>query len=165
MKGLNLYNKETDDFIPISTNGSVFWLMQNSQNEICYLINNTLCIMNPVTYVTERFQFGDKHKIYFLYEDNDRRLWVGMWDSGLKWFDRENRKLVDANLTMENGKNFNNYFGRIYQARYLSGIVAGMNTKTNKIGYVAAMGSENSEVTGGIDALRQIRRFLNAQRR
>ena len=108
MKGLNLYNKETDDFIPISTNGSVFWLMQNSQNEICYLINNTLCIMNPVTYVTERFQFGDEHKIYFLYEDNDKRLWVGMWDSGLKWFDRKNRKLVDANLTMENGKNFNN---------------------------------------------------------
>lgn len=53
---------------------------------------------------------------------------------------------------MSNGKNFNNYFGRIYQPRYLSGIVAGMNTKTNKIGYVAAMGSENSEVTGGIAA-------------
>ena len=53
---------------------------------------------------------------------------------------------------MGNGKNFNNYFGRIYQARYLSGIVAGMNTKTNKIGYVAAQDSTNSEVTGGIDA-------------
>lgn len=53
---------------------------------------------------------------------------------------------------MSNGKNFNNYFGRIYQARYLSGIVAGMNTKTNKIGYVAAQNSTNSEVTGGIDA-------------
>ena len=53
---------------------------------------------------------------------------------------------------MSNGKNFNNYFGRIYQARYLSGIVAGMNTKKNKIGYVAAMDSSNSEVTGGIDA-------------
>ena len=53
---------------------------------------------------------------------------------------------------MSNGKNFNNYFGRIYQARYLSGIVAGMNTKTNKIGYVAAQDSTNSEVTGGIGA-------------
>lgn len=53
---------------------------------------------------------------------------------------------------MSNGKNFNNYFGRIYQARYLSGIVAGMNTKSDKIGYVAAMDSTNSEVTGGIDA-------------
>lgn len=53
---------------------------------------------------------------------------------------------------MSNGENFNNYFGRIYQARYLSGIVAGMNTRTNKIGYVAAQDSSNSEVTGGIDA-------------
>lgn len=53
---------------------------------------------------------------------------------------------------MSNGKNFNNYFGRIYQARYLSGIVAGMKTESNKIGYVAAQDSTNSEVTGGIDA-------------
>lgn len=53
---------------------------------------------------------------------------------------------------MSNGKNFNNYFGRIYQARYLSGIVAGMNTTSNKIGYVAAQDASNAEVTGGIDA-------------
>lgn len=53
---------------------------------------------------------------------------------------------------MSNGKNFNNYFGRIYQARYISGIVAGLNTKSDKIGYVAAQDSSNSEVTGGIDA-------------
>ena len=53
---------------------------------------------------------------------------------------------------MSNGTNFNNYFGRIYQARYLSGIVAGMNTSSNKIGYVAAQDTSNSEVTGGVDA-------------
>ncbi len=51
-----------------------------------------------------------------------------------------------------NDTNMNNYFGRIYQARYLSGIVAGMKTESDKIGYVAAMGKENSEVTGGINA-------------
>ena len=51
-----------------------------------------------------------------------------------------------------NGANFNNYFGRIYQARYLTVIAAGLKTKTNKIGYVAAQNSENSEVTGGCDA-------------
>ena len=51
-----------------------------------------------------------------------------------------------------NGVNMNNYFGRIYQARYLSGIVAGMKTESNLIGYVSAMGQENSECTGGIDA-------------
>lgn len=51
-----------------------------------------------------------------------------------------------------NGVNFNNYFGRIYQARYLAGIAAGLKTQTNKIGYVGAMGKENSEVTGGCNA-------------
>ena len=51
-----------------------------------------------------------------------------------------------------NDVNFNNYFGRIYQARYLSGIAAGLRTETNKIGYVAAQPISNSEVTGGIDA-------------
>lgn len=51
-----------------------------------------------------------------------------------------------------NGTNFNNYFGRIYQARYLAGIAAGLKTQTNKIGYVAAQGKDNSEVTGGLDA-------------
>ncbi len=51
-----------------------------------------------------------------------------------------------------NGRNFTNYFGRIYQARYISGIVAGLNTSADKIGYVAAMDSSNAEVTGGIDA-------------
>lgn len=51
-----------------------------------------------------------------------------------------------------NGVNFNNYFGRIYQARYLAGIAAGLKTESNKLGYVAAMGQDNSEVTGGINA-------------
>ncbi len=51
-----------------------------------------------------------------------------------------------------NGSNFNNYFGRIYQARYLAGIAAGLKTQSDKIGFVAAMGIDNSEVTGGINA-------------
>jgi basic membrane protein A len=36
-------------------------------------------------------------------------------------------------------KNFHNYFGNIFEARYLSGIAAGLKTKTNKLGYVTAM--------------------------
>ncbi len=51
-----------------------------------------------------------------------------------------------------NGTNFNNYFGRIYQARYLSGIAAGLKTKSNKIGYVAAFGTELAETCSGINA-------------
>jgi basic membrane protein A len=49
-----------------------------------------------------------------------------------------------------NGVNFNNYFGRIYQPRYLSGIAAGLKTQSGKIGYVAAF--SNPEVNGGADA-------------
>ena len=48
----------------------------------------------------------------------------------------------DANMT--------SYFVRMYQARYLAGIVAGMKTETDSIGYVAAM--ENNEVNRGINA-------------
>lgn len=36
------------------------------------------------------------------------------------------------------GDNLATYFGREYQARYLTGIVAGMKSKNGKIGYVAA---------------------------
>lgn len=35
-------------------------------------------------------------------------------------------------------ENMSNYFGRMYQARYLSGLVAGKMTTNGKIGYVAA---------------------------
>jgi basic membrane protein A len=51
-----------------------------------------------------------------------------------------------------NSTNFTNYFGRVYQARYLAGLAAGLQTKTNKIGYVASWGTENSEVSQGINA-------------
>ena len=40
---------------------------------------------------------------------------------------------------MSNDTNFNNYFGRIYEARYLTGIAAGLRTENNHLGYVAAM--------------------------
>ena len=46
--------------------------------------------------------------------------------------------------------NLSTYMGRAYEARYLSGIVAGKNSKSGKIGYVAAM--PLPEVIRGIDA-------------
>ncbi len=46
--------------------------------------------------------------------------------------------------------NMSNYFGRIYQARYLSGIVAGSMTKSNVLGYAAAF--PIPEVIRGINA-------------
>ena len=46
--------------------------------------------------------------------------------------------------------NVGNYFGRMYEARYLTGIVAGKQTKSNVIGYVAAF--PIPEVVRGINA-------------
>lgn len=48
------------------------------------------------------------------------------------------------------GDNLASYFGRIYQMRYLSGIVAGLQTESDEIGYVAAF--PISEVNRGINA-------------
>ncbi|MEG0541113.1 MAG: BMP family ABC transporter substrate-binding protein [Angelakisella sp.] len=46
--------------------------------------------------------------------------------------------------------NMSTYMGRIYEARFLSGVAAGLKTKAGKIGYVAAM--PIPEVVRGIDA-------------
>ena len=54
-----------------------------------------------------------------------------------------------------NDTNFNNYFGRIYQARYLTGIAAGLKSlelENNDIGYVAAWNTEYAETCSGINA-------------
>ncbi len=51
---------------------------------------------------------------------------------------------------LQTAENMSNYFGRIYQARYLSGMVAGAMTETNKIGYVGAY--TIPEVVRGINA-------------
>lgn len=53
-----------------------------------------------------------------------------------------------------NETNFNNYFGRAYQARYLAGIVAGLKSLeigNDNIGYVAAYGTEYAETASGIN--------------
>ena len=59
---------------------------------------------------------------------------------------------VHATGNKHNNQNFTSYMIRLYQARYLSGIIAGMKTKTGKIGFVAAMGKDNSEVSSAINA-------------
>ena len=56
-----------------------------------------------------------------------------------------------------NDTNFGNYFGRMYQPRYLSGMAAGAMTEANQIGYVAAF--PIPEVIRGINAF-----TLGAQR-
>lgn len=58
-------------------------------------------------------------------------------------------------------KNMSTYFGRIYQIRYLCGIVAGLQTETNEIGYVAAF--PIPEVNRGINAFTLGVRSVNSE--
>ncbi len=64
---------------------------------------------------------------------------------------RKNPEIMFFHATgIEMEKNVATYFGRIYQMRYLSGIVAGLQTETQSIGYVAAFPID--EVNRGINA-------------
>ena len=58
-----------------------------------------------------------------------------------------------------NDTNFGNYFGAMEEPRYLSGIIAGMQTKSNKLGYVAAY--PYTEVLIGINAFALGARSVN----
>lgn len=60
-------------------------------------------------------------------------------------------------------KNVGTYFNRIYEARYLTGIVAGKMTKSNVIGYVASF--PIPEVIRGINAFTQGLRSVNPEAR
>ena len=55
--------------------------------------------------------------------------------------------------------NVSTYFGRMYEPRFLSGMVAGMMTKTNVLGYVGAF--PIPEVVRGINAFTRGVRFVN----
>ena len=68
----------------------------------------------------------------------------------------ENPDVIFSHATgyMSNDTNFNNYFGRAYQARYLAGIAAGLKsleTGNNNVGYVAAFGRQYAETSSGIN--------------
>mgnify|MGYP000698605406 CR=1 FL=1 len=63
----------------------------------------------------------------------------------------KNKDVVFMHCTgYKSAENVGTYFGRMYEPRYLSGIIAGKMTKTNSIGYVAAF--PIPEVIRGINA-------------
>ena len=64
---------------------------------------------------------------------------------------RRNKDVVFMHCSgYKSAENVGNYFGRMYEPRYLSGIVAGKMTRANVIGYVAAF--PIPEVIRGINA-------------
>ncbi|MCP4330319.1 MAG: BMP family ABC transporter substrate-binding protein [Alphaproteobacteria bacterium] len=57
------------------------------------------------------------------------------------------------------GKNVSTYLARFYEGRYLTGVLAGLTTKSNKIGYIAAF--PIPEVVRGINAFTRGLRSVN----
>jgi len=72
----------------------------------------------------------------------------------IMFFHATGNMAVGANLP-----NFHNYFGNMSQARYLSGIAAGLRTETNIIGFVGA--HQNAEVVTGLTAFFMGARSVN----
>lgn len=62
----------------------------------------------------------------------------------------KNVKFLHFSGNQMNDSNFGNFFGAMEEARYLTGMIAGSMTKSNKIGYVAA--HPYTEVIIGINA-------------
>jgi basic membrane protein A len=62
----------------------------------------------------------------------------GFMDGMLASADNHPEVVYEHATGYEVTENFGNYMGKIYQMRYLTGIVAGAQTESNSIGYVAA---------------------------
>jgi len=75
---------------------------------------------------------------------------IGYMDSVIKVAEQNPDVIFLHCSGYKTAENVGTYFGRIYQPRYLSGIAAGKMTKSNTIGYVAAMAIP--EVVRGINA-------------
>ncbi len=89
-----------------------------------------------------------------LVRDENCRIIVGVsYDFG-EAMEKAAEKFPDIYFLHASGishrHNLSSFFGRMYQARYLSGIVAGRKTATGELGYVAAF--PTSEVIRGINA-------------
>lgn len=60
---------------------------------------------------------------------------------------------------MHSFKHVNTYFGRIHEPRFLSGIVAGVMTRTDKLGYIAPL--PTADILSGINAFTIGARMVN----
>src|SRR5690606_6740678 len=106
------------------------------------------------TYVEAVPEGADSERVF---EDLARRGYKVIFGTSFGYMDsmlRVARRWPDVVFMHATGvrtaPNLTNYFGRIEQPRYLSGIVAGLQTQTNLLGYVAA--HPIPEVIRGINA-------------
>ncbi|MBR1398066.1 MAG: BMP family ABC transporter substrate-binding protein [Selenomonadaceae bacterium] len=126
-------------------------------NELQYINIKSACEDANVRYLIERNVKKDavdcKEAVKRLVKNGAGMIFISSYSyaAPLKNISREYPHIAFAtNSTDYQSKNMSSYFVRMYQGRFLAGAIAGLRTKTNVIGYVAAI--SNSEVNLDINA-------------
>lgn len=89
-----------------------------------------------------------------LARENVGMIFLNSYGYAAEIYDLVRKKYPDIAFVSQSGettaRNLTTYFAKMYQGRYLAGMVAGMRTKSNVVGYVAAI--PNCEVCRGINS-------------
>ena len=107
-KGLEVYNPHTNDFTRIYTHGAVTWITEDSFGNLCFANDKKgFFTYNIVSGLITNYPLPPNDIIYTLFEDSKKRLWAGMWSSGLKLFNRETGAFETVDLQYVHSDTFN----------------------------------------------------------
>lgn len=107
-KGLEMYNPGTNDFSRIYTHGAVTWIVEDSFGNLCFANDKDgFFTYNIVSGLITNYPLNSNDKIYTLFEDSNKRLWAGMWSSGLKLFNRKTGHFDSVDLRYVHDDSFN----------------------------------------------------------
>ncbi|MEB3375265.1 two-component regulator propeller domain-containing protein [Bacteroides sp. CR5/BHMF/2] len=107
-KGLEMYNPDTNDFSRIYTHGAVTWIVEDSFGNLCFANDKDgFFTYNIVSGLITNYPLNSNDKIYTLFEDSNKRLWAGMWSSGLKLFNRKTGHFDSVDLRYVHDDSFN----------------------------------------------------------
>lgn len=105
--GLDLYDKTRNCFHHITEGNPIVWLTEDSYGNLCFTDGKQLSFYNYTTKKITSYTYTAKDKIYHIYEDSKKNLWIGTAYSGLKRFDRSNHQFIPVDLGINSGTNFN----------------------------------------------------------
>jgi len=148
-------------FVYVTSTGEAGWSHQHDQARLhiekvfgdkikTTFIENVAEGPDAERVITQLAQSG--HKVIFTTS-------FGFMNPTLKVAKRFPNVIFEHATGYKQAKNMGNYFDRIYEARYLTGVVAGAMTKTNVIGYIGAF--PIPEVLRGINAFTLGARSVN----
>lgn len=107
-KGLDIYHPQTNDFSHVYTHGAVTWITEDGFGNLCFVNDKEgFFTYNIVSGLITNYPLPPNDVIYTLFEDSKKRLWAGMWSSGLKLFNRETGNFESVDLQYIHSNSFN----------------------------------------------------------